>query len=309
MISLASKIADTSAECARELNGSALLPIAEKLRAHGSYERVLRSVLASPNREQALRTLAAQLGQAPESQENRTFALHRVLLAGVALQNLKRLEGLPLEASVKSMLCDYCKFFVSPPPAEMQLFDPSQMSFVALAKIALLERFPAGQFDWEVSGFPRSWLLKVPFSALPKVAYFLARRLKGFAPCINSHLSYRRKHSLILIPRECQKSWYRMALSVERQPEIRGLVTCSWFLSPDTFKVSPHLSFMVAPFLESGGVVVTRGKADGNGFLVGSESRRKLYESGEFKPTMGLVLWARDQMIQWAHAHPEFGDA
>jgi hypothetical protein len=207
------------------------------------------------------------------------------------------------------MLCDYCKFFVSPPAAEMQLFDPTQMSFVALAKIALLERFPAGQFDWEVSGFPRSWLLKVPFSSLPKVAYFLARRLKGFAPCINSHLSYRRKHSLILIPRECQKSWYRMAISVERQPEIRGLVTCSWFLSPDTFKVSPHLSFMVAPFLESGGIVVTRGKADGNGFLVGSESRRKLYESGEFKPTMGLVLWARDQMIRWAHAHPEFGDA
>ena len=309
MISLGNEIADTTAECIRELNTSALFPVVEKLRTHGTYESVLRSILASSNREQALLTLAAQLGQAPEQHGNGTFALPRVLLAGVALQNLKRLEDLPLETSVKSMLCDYCKFFVSPPSDEMPLFDPNQYSFLALAKIALLERFPAGQFDWEISGFPRSWLLKIPFSSLPKVAYFLGRRLKGFAPCINSHLSFRRKNSLILIPRECQKSWYRMAISVERQPKIRGLVARSWLYSPDTFKVSPHLSFLVEPFLESGGLVTTRGKADADtGFLVGSESRRKLYESGEFKPTMGLVLWTRDQMIQWAHSHPEFGD-
>ena len=281
MISLGNEIADTTAECIRELNTSALFPVVEKLRTHGTYESVLRSILASSNREQALLTLAAQLGQAPEQHGNGTFALPRVLLAGVALQNLKRLEGLPLGTSVKSMVCDYCKFFVSPPPDEMRLFDPNQYSFLALAKIALLERFPAGQFDWEISGFPRSWLLKIPFSSLPKVAYFLGRRLKGFAPCINSHLSFRRKNSLILIPRECQKSWYRMAISVERQPKIRGMVTCSWFFSPDTFKVSPHLSFLVEPFLESGGLVTTRGKADADtGFLVGSESRRKLYESG-----------------------------
>jgi len=309
MTGLGNKIADTSAECVRELNRSALFPVVEKLRAHGTYESVLRSVLASSNREQALLTLAAQLGQASEQHGNDIFALPRVLLAGVALQNLKRLEDLPLETSVKSMLCDYCKFFVSPPPGEMRLFDPNQYSFLALAKIALLERFPAGQFDWEVSGFPRSWLLKIPFSSLPKIAYFLARRLKGFAPCIYPHLSCRRKNSLILIPRECQKSWYRMAISVEQQPEIRGLVACSWFFSPDTFKVSPHLSFLVEPFLESGGLVTTRGKAKASeGFLAGSETRRKLYESGEFKPTMGLVLWTRDQMIQWAHLHPEFGD-
>jgi hypothetical protein len=306
MSGIGSKIAETSAECLREINSSALFSVAEKLRAHGTYESVLRSVLASSNHEQALLMLAAKVGQTPAQYGDGTFVLSRILLAGVALENLKRLEGLPLETSVKSMLCDYCKFFVSPAPGEMQLFDPKQHSFSSLAKIALLERFPAGQFDWEITGFPRSWLLKIPPFSLPKVAYFLARELKGFAPCIMPHVAYRRLNPLT---RECEKSWYRMAISVEQQPEIRGFVGCSWIFSPDTFKVSPHLFLLVKPCQESGGLVMRRGKVHGTGFMAGSETRRKLYESGEFKPTMGLMLWTRDQMIQWAHSHPELGDA
>jgi hypothetical protein len=283
----------------------------EKLRAQRTCESVLRSVLAASNREQSVLALATQLGQAPAPEEeepgSRTFALPRVLLASVALQNLDRVEGMPLGTSVKAMLCDYCKFFVSPPPGEVQLFNPSQYSFLALAKIALLERFPAGQWDWEISGFPRSWLWQIPLSSLPRVAYFLARKMKGFAPCIAPHMAFRRK-SPLTGGQEMEKTYYRMAISAEQQPEIRGLIASSWFLSPDTFKVSPHLAVLVQPALESGGLVTTCGKSRDDGFMVGSETRRKLYESGDFKPTQGLLLWSRDQMIQWAHSHPEFCD-
>lgn len=302
MTALADKISATSAECASELNRSPFAPLVEKLRAHRTCEGVLRSVLASSNREQAVLALAAQVEEPPEDLGHPSFALPRMLLASVALQNLDHVEGLPLETSVKSMFCDYCKFFASPPPAQLPLFDPSQHSFVALAKIALLERFPAGQFDWEISGFPRSWLFKIPPTSLPKVAYFLVRHLHGFAPCIMPHIAYLRKSPLT---EDCDKTWYRMAISLERQPEIRGLVGCSWIFSPDTFKVSPYFSLLVKPMLESGGLVATRGKVHDTDFMAGSESRRKLYESGEFKPTMGISLWSRDQMIQWARSHPE----
>ncbi|MGA2966075.1 MAG: hypothetical protein ABSD64_07675 [Terriglobales bacterium] len=305
MTGLGNTIADKREECARELSGSALLPVVEKLRAYGICESMLRSVVASANREQAMLALAAQLGQGPEQDGAGTFDLPRALLAGVAMQNLDKLPDLPVEESVKSMLCDYCKFFMSPSPGEIPLFDPKQYSFLALAKIALLERFPAGQFDWEVTGFPRSWLFKIPFASLPGVLYFLARKLKGFAPCIMPHVAYRRESPLT---RDCEKTWYRMALSVERQPKILGMVGCSWIFSPDTFKASPRFSLFVEPALESGGLVTRRGKVHGNAFMAGSETRRKLYESGEFKPTMGVFLWSRDQMIQWAHSHPEFGD-
>ncbi|MGA8270298.1 MAG: hypothetical protein WB919_01990 [Candidatus Sulfotelmatobacter sp.] len=312
MADLGKQITDTIADCLRELDNSGLFSVAEKFRQgtiKQSYEAILRSLLAASNRERALLALASELGLTPEQHGTNTAALQRVILAEVAVRNLERLADFPLEASVKSMVCDYCRFFVNPPPREIHLFEPNQYSFLALSKIALLERFPAGQFDWEVSGLPRSWVPKVPIYSLPKVAYFIAARFKGFSPCIVPHMAFRRKNPLMLIQRECEKAWYRMAISAEFQPEIRGLVACSWFFSKETFKVSPHLSFMIKPFLESGALLTTRGNAHvEEGFLTGSEARKKLYESGEFKPTMGLVLWARDQMIQWAHQHPELAD-
>ncbi|HZL68439.1 MAG TPA: hypothetical protein VFC29_14045 [Candidatus Limnocylindrales bacterium] len=141
---------------------------------------------------------------------------------------------------------------------------------------------------------------------MPRVAYFIAAHMKGFAPCIEPHMPAR---SVLILERESNKAWYRMARSVEADLRINGLVAFSWLYSPDTFKASPHLSFINKPFVESGGLITTMGEADKNsGFLTGSEHRKKLYESGEFKPTHGVVLWSRQQMIRWAHAHPELED-
>jgi hypothetical protein len=76
MTGLGNKIADTSAECVRELNRSALFPVVEKLRVHGTYESVLRSVLASSNREQALRTLAGPAWTSPGAAWKRFLQRH-----------------------------------------------------------------------------------------------------------------------------------------------------------------------------------------------------------------------------------------
>jgi len=122
-------------------------------------------------------------------------------------------------------------------------------------------------------------------------------------------MATRRKNPLILLEKECNRSWYRIARSVEMQPDIKGLVATSWLLSADTFKVSPHLSFVNKPFVESGAIVTSAGEADeAAGYLIGSALRRRLYESGKFKPTLGLILWSREQMIRWALSHPELGE-
>jgi hypothetical protein len=306
------QIAAAIAECKRELSDSALPGMVDALRRETTdqrFETVLRSVLAAPDRQNALLALSSTLGRDAEHNGNGAATLQRALLTGAALESLEKLPNSPLEASVKSRLCEYYRFFVRPAAHELRLFDANQYSFLVFGKIALLERFPGGQFDWEISGFPRSWLAKVPLASLPRVAYFLSASLKGFSPCIVPHMAYRRKNPLMLVQRECEKAWYRMAMSAELQPQIRGLVACSWFFSRETFKVSPHLSFVLQPFSESGALITTRGKATENeGFLSGSAARRKLYQDGAFKPTMGLVLWSRDQMIRWAHSHPELAD-
>ena len=131
-----------------------------------------------------------------------------------------------------------------------------------MARIATLSRFPAGQLDWEVSGIPRSWLLKVPRRSLPRLVSSILFELRGFQPAFFSHINPNRRNQGILLERESLRSYHRMARSMERQPEIKGLITASWLHSPDTFAVSPHLAWLNKVFEENGGHVLPLGPAD-----------------------------------------------
>ena len=301
-------IAKTEQICATELNSPALAPICEKLNQspHGDPASLLRLL----TRSQSLKVEIEQLATAIGAHGDLTSArLQRALLLRAALVSLKKLQQFPVDVSVKRLICEEFRFFANPSDREMALFAPGQYSFLALGKIAVLERFPAGQFHWEISGFPRSWLFKVPPAELPRVAYFLGAQLRGFGPCFFPHMATRRKNPLMLLEKESDRSWFRMASSAQLWPGIRGLVASSWLHSPETYRVSPHLSFINKPFIESGGLVTTMGKAEESaGYLAGSAQRRDLLKQGKFHPTLGLVLWSRQQMAQWVRAHPEFNE-
>ncbi len=307
---LSAKVAATRDICLSALQIPPLNAVVEKLNGNGYNSadciHLLRSVVPTQDRKAKLLSMLDRMALDHETGLDPLAGIQRTLLLQAALANLDQLQATPLHPSVFSMVCDEFQFFACPSLKDLRLFQPDNYTFEALAKIALLERFPAGQFHWEISGLPRSWLLKVPPPVLPKLILFIATETKGFAPFVVSHMATRRKNRLVLPEKDCDRSWYRIARSVELQPRIKGLVASSWLHSIDTFKVSPHLAFMNKPFLESGAIVTTMGKAEETaGHLTGSAARRKLYESGEFKPTLGLVVWSRDQMIRWARSHPE----
>src|ERR1039458_3588412 len=284
--------------------------IGEKLRRQlvngRSPADVVRSVISIKDGPGRSLAITSTLGPELTSELESSALVQRYLLLQTALTTVGQIDQLTVHHAVKRLICGEFQFFCRPGASDPALFKLDSYSFWASCKIALLKRFPAGQYHWEQSGFPRSFLLKVPLSAMPRAAYFIATQMKGFAPCIEPHMPAR---SGLILEKESDKAWYRMARSVEADPSIRGLVGFSWLQSPDTYKVSPHLSFVNKPFVESGGLITTMGAADEkSGFLAGSEHRKKLYESGEFKPTQGVVLWSRQQMIRWARAHPELED-
>jgi len=180
--------------------------------------------------------------------------------------------------------------------------------FVTLCKIVTGRRFPAGQFDWEISGVPRSALLRVPRSRLPSVLAFVAFRMGGVGPVMFSHLSPFRTNKA-LDEAEANRSYARMARTLERQPHVKGFAAWSWFRSPGTHAVSPHLAWLSRVFLEHGGFVSEAGPDDpAHGALHRSATRRRLYEQGEYVPTKGLVMWPRRAMIEWARSRPELHD-
>jgi hypothetical protein len=235
-------------------------------------------------------------------------AFERAVLLRAMRFSAQRLATCPVDASVKRLYEEELRAVESPTPATMGRFDLGKNIFVALAKIATLRRFPAGQMTWEVSGIPRSWLPKVPLHAMPRVARYLLK-LGGLRPAFVPHLNATRKDRAALLERETNRSWYRMAQSMKLQPQIRGLVASSWLHSPDTMRVSPHLAAFSRALLDNGALLIRHHTADLDcGVFHRSPERKKMYDDGEFVPTHGLVIWPRTEMLAWAEAHPELAD-
>lgn len=236
-------------------------------------------------------------------------SIERFLLLHGAIAALDHVPQLPISRVVKRLICEEFIAFAHPQPRDIPMLQAGKASFSASCRVTSLRRFPAGQVHWEASGLPRSWLIKPKLQSLPRVWKFVALRLHGLKPTFSTHLAWRRKNRLFITEAEQNKSYYRIAQALALQPQMRGLVTDSWFYSPDTYQVSPHLAWLNRFFQENGGLVEVMGPAaPASGYLEGSAKRRRLYETGAFKPTTALVLWPRNAMLRWAARHPELAD-
>jgi hypothetical protein len=232
--------------------------------------------------------------------------IERALLVQAAAAALARIASLPVDDSVKGLLCREFTAYASPPPGTASRFALDSRSFVAMARIAFGLRYPAGVFDWEASGFPRRWLLKIPRAFWRETAAFLIGDSRGLAPFLVWHMAGTLHQQRFLLESEVNKSFFRMAAAAERQPQVKALMAASWLVSRETHRISPHLQFVSRPFLEAGGTYTEAGPADvSNGFLTGDARRRRLYESGEYRPAIGVVLCSRDQAIRWKAAHAD----
>ncbi len=268
--------------------------------------RLLSDVTEDPASVESLKALRDSL-RLPEAAVA-TGEFERQLLLRAMRSSESRLASYPVDDSVKRLFADEVRAVESPSPAARSRFDLTKNIFVALAKIATLRRFPAGQMTWEVSGIPRSWLPKVPPQSLPQVVKYLAK-LGGLGPAFVPHLNAMRKDRAALVERETNRSWYRMAQSLRLQPHVRGLVASSWLHSPDTMRVSPHMTGFSRALLDNGALVIRHHRVDPDcGVFYRSPERKKLYDEGQFIPTHGMVIWPRKEMLAWADAHPELAD-
>lgn len=249
----------------------------------------------------ALKAIRIELSEEPSAPLTGVF--ERLLLLRQARKALPQIDSLPVSEDVKRLFCEEFRYVARPP--RQVTFHVMRARFVAQCELASLRRFPAGQFHWTVSGLPRSWVMKVKGRDRLRLLYWIARRMRGFGPVFFPHLNANRRNRW-LTELEANRSYYRMAQSMMFQPAVKGLVASSWLRSPDTAKVSPHLEWVNRTMLENGGLVVVMGPADPDcGVLTGSLERRRLYDAGVFKPTIGLTIWPRDAMLAWAERHPE----
>lgn len=232
--------------------------------------------------------------------------LERALLVRAALSALDEIPGLAVDESVKHLFCKEFEFYAKPADDALGNFDLNGRLFSAMSEIVSLTRFPAGQYQWVVSGFPRSWFVRVPPSRMAGLCWFLAKRMGGLFPYFVPHVSATTHRAAFLTERGYYKAFYRMASALEMQPDIKGIMAVSWMHSRETHRISPHLGFYNRPYTEAGGVCVELWPAGPkDGFLKGDPARTALYNSGQYKPTHALVLCTREQALRWKGNHSE----
>jgi hypothetical protein len=231
-------------------------------------------------------------------------AFERFVLANAVLRHLKDLESADVPPAVKRLTSIGLLRFAD----SREVIALSGSRFEALCKMATLRRFAAGQFDWERSGIPRSWLPRVrPPSALRRLLSLIAFEWRAFGPAFFVHMPA--AHPVFALREaEVLRSYYRMAQAMELQPEVKGLIASAWLHSPATFQVSPHLAWLNNVFADHGAVMATMGPATPDcGVLANSVERQRAFSDGRFKPTIGLIVWPRRDMLAWAAAHRELG--
>lgn len=233
-------------------------------------------------------------------------AFERWMLLRAAQAAFPRLINWPVADDVKACWADEALSFAQPPKFWLPVFLATHVRFREMARVATLQRYPAGQFHWEVSGLPRSWLYRAPLRDWWRVGKSVVLQMRGTSPVAEIHVNDRRRNRITLSETEGLRSFYRLACSLEFQPELRGLMTCSWLYCPSTASLAPRIAWLREFFLRQGAVLFPIGPAPADsGFLIGSEERRRLYEQGSYRPAMTCVVWPRRQMLAWAKTYSD----
>ena len=257
----------------------------------------LQSVTEEPRSADAIASLVAaarRRGAVPDGD----VSIERWLLVRQGLDAIDSEAMTTLGSTARRLTCETIATLVEDDPwVETHLAAP-HVRFLEFAKIVTSRRFCAGLFHWEECGIRRSWLVKVPPRDWMGLAGVLAR-MRGFGPAMFLHLNPRRSSPHLAEP-DISCSMAAIAESLDRRGDLRGVAAASWLRSPDTHRVSPRLAAVNAPILAGGGLVTTVGTAPADcGVFATSERRRRLYQEGTFRPTIGLVLWPRADVLRW----------
>ncbi len=231
--------------------------------------------------------------------------VERLLLWYAARQALPLIPTLPVDPSVRERLDQDLRQL----HAMKVSMAAGSYHFDRAAKMATLRRFPAGPMEWEISGIPRSDLLKAAFPANLRLLAFVTFRLRGRKPCFFMHVAPAPRNRALSVPKEVLRAYYRMVRSMQLQPEVRALLACAWFHDPAAVRDYPHLEVLNRPYVDNGGLITLLGPAPpSSGVLEGNAQRSADYLAGKVQYNSGFAVWPRDAAIRWADAHPELAD-
>lgn len=159
--------------------------------------------------------------------------------------------------------------------------------------------FPAGCLKTEIhAGIPRRTLLNLAPLELIRFTSLIIK-LGGFAPFLEIHLDVRYRDGFT--PAGWEQALRMVGQCLTCFPEAKGITGASWFFDPNALKISPRLAYLRELIEKHGGIFVPYKSDQRTTELATSKSdtRKRLYESGQYKPVSYIFVWGRKEIQKW----------
>lgn len=161
---------------------------------------------------------------------------------------------------------------------------------------------PAGNHKLEISGFSRRFITKNGFGQFIDSLRFLLKT-KGNKPFYQLHSDTHDRNALLECnPEGTTKLFLRISKLLETNPKIKGIFGCSWMNDPQLERISPTIFSGPKIARANGGKLYYYGMSSGNinGALFASAKRTRLYKEGHYMPANYMMIWYRDDLLNWA---------
>jgi len=224
---------------------------------------------------------------------------------------LPRVKDLALAVPVKRKFAKLAVQAARPNGQWRQNFEAGRVPFIQqMAELATLRQFPAGELIFNFNKrISYVWLLRFPPRAVPGFLLEIPFGLKGAGPMVCPHVNLWRPNPLFVRKVEVERSWWRIAKTLEHRPDVKFLLGDSWLYSADLSQFAPHLAWWRANYEDAGAYIVSMEPAQENaGFKEASQTRAQLYQAGAFNPRRTLVFWPRADMLAWAARRMDLAD-
>jgi hypothetical protein len=151
-----------------------------------------------------------------------------------------------------------------------------------------------------VAAFPRSILLRGGWRQFFAASRFLLFEARGNAPFFNLHT-----HDFELNDFN-EAGWTRLFLRIadllRSRPYMKGVfVGAGWLYDPKLPSISPRLGYHLGLTLPNGARSFFYEYDDEKSYAFAkSETRRRLFEEGKYRPALHVLIWPRKQLLAWA---------
>lgn len=169
---------------------------------------------------------------------------------------------------------------------------------LALCRIKLV---PCGSEHVDISsGIPRRILFGDGPRQFTACSWFVLRKLGGFKPLYETHWDRRLVTQFSEVAYNA--CYVRIAEMLRMNQDVRGIQGASWWFDPVVRRITPELEFLSRTPQEHGAQIFRVGPhphatRDATAF---SPRRKALYKSGEYKPERYMLIWSRDDLLDWA---------